>query len=218
MPQRTIKEQVNAALSKESTHTAAAEYLKAIRENMRTTEDEFIKVGKTLLVAAVGFEFLARAAISEASVGGFKFTDLSLVQKFLPVIIAYLTYWMHSLIARRRLLREVHDTFIEKLHPEFYSNNLEFYSEPPSPFNTQILIFRNTEGLYSSLMDNLLVPFIIVITFGPVLFEVYAFYRCFLTFGWDSVVIWSALVISLLFLTQSVLFLLGINKLAPRVN
>jgi hypothetical protein len=213
MPKNTIKKQVAAALADSTVQADADEYLKSVRENMRSTEDSIIKVGRTLLVVIIGFEFLARGAISEASIAGLKFTDLSLIQKILPVLIAYLTYWLHSLYAFRRLLSEAHNQVMEKTQPAIYINDLDYYVKAHSAFSTENLLASNTEGIQSKFIGNLTKPFMLVIALGPTLFEIYAFYRCFSAFGIHDLIVWVVLIVSVPFVVQSLLFIWGTTEL-----
>jgi len=87
----------------------AKEYLAQVRINLSDTEQRFQKLLIRLAFLAVAFVFVSRSGITEFTIGPLKIKDLSVIQKFLPAILAYTYYELSASITMRRLLREVHD-------------------------------------------------------------------------------------------------------------
>ena len=211
----TIKERIASALSSDDTKQQGRDYLQTIRENLRLSNTTFASRATLLLIAAVSFALLADAAVGEVTLFGVKVNNLAIVQKLIPIVVAYTYYSLFAIMAYRRLLNEVHDEIMRISFPEFYAQNLEFYCYPPSPFHIERIISSETTGRLSSALNTLNDPLVFAIGVGPALFEVYAFITCFRTFGGLDVVVWISLVASTSFIIQAFLLVVGINRLVP---
>ena len=73
-------------------HYLTGEYLEVIRENFRDLSSAFGKSITHSLMVIAAFELLLRSALNSASLGPFEISDLSLVEKALPILGSYLYY------------------------------------------------------------------------------------------------------------------------------
>lgn len=209
-----IRQQVNRLLSDASNRVEAKEFLSVIRDNWHIAEDSIEKHVRIALTLVIIFELLARAAVSEVSISGFKLTDLSLLQKLLPLGFAYLAYQVSALYSRRRLMIELHDEMVKSILPGFHANNLGYYAHPPqSSFNTEQLLSANTQGWLSQWIHNLSAPIWFVTILGPPTFQIYAYYRLFDLFGFADVLLWLSLAVTAALTVQAFLFFIAIDPI-----
>lgn len=127
-----MKEQLTKLLADKSVHEDAKECLGIFRENLQKADAASVRQSAIFLFLAVSFELLNRAAISEISIAGLKVSDLGLVQKVLPVGIAYYYYAALSSYSSRRLLMEVIDRTVEHVYPKLYEADWHVFMYPPS--------------------------------------------------------------------------------------
>jgi hypothetical protein len=191
------------------------EYTSALRDNLRDIEARTTQATRTLIILLVAFELLHRAAISEVSAFGFKFSDLSLIQKFLPLVAAYMYYLVSSLYVMRRLTREAHDEAIQLKRPTLVQNGVHYYLVPSSHFVTEEIVENASTGVVKSLVEKLSMPLMAAILFLPIVFSVYSYVVLFWQFGIKDIVLWFSLIVSIPFSLQGLLLYIGVLLLVP---
>jgi hypothetical protein len=213
---KTISERVEEVLSDSNTHEYIKDYVAALLDNLQRTEARFQKLTLQLFFLFAAFELLARAVIGEVSLGPFKITDFSLIQKLLPVVIAY-TYYEHSAaITMRRFLTETHSNIIKTLHRTFYDNDLDYFLLPSSALRAEEILSKGAQNVGAKLINVLSYLPKAAMLFAPFVFEAYAVYRLFHAFGLKDIIVWVSTVISMLFLLQGFLIALQDTKLVEK--
>lgn len=212
MTSKSIATRIQAAID-DDTRVFMSRYLELVRENMQQASDKFHSTFLLIIFLMAVFELLNRAAISEVTLGPFKLSDVSLLIKLLPVVIAYYYYLTCTMLAMIGAQRTVIDSVVAIMYGPLYDNDLEYYLYPVSPLFAESLITTATKGRIISAIDAIGSNFQKVIWFLPLIFQVYAFYRCFRAFGFSSIIVWVALVISAVFCIQGVFVFASWNKL-----
>jgi hypothetical protein len=208
----TLKERIDRALTGTDDKESVGKYLDVIRSNLRDCTAMFDRRVQTLIIAIIGLELIAQAAVSEVSFAGIKLSDLNLVQKLLPCVIAYLYYSLATVISYRRLLEEVHDRVTGHLFPAFLANNLEFYGHPPTVFHLEKIIASDVGGRFGSFLDGLTTPLKLVLGLGPAVYVAYAECRLFALFGAKDLLVWISFVVTLLLVVHVFLQMVGVNR------
>ena len=204
---KMLAEKIGDALSNTNTHGFAQSYLEAILTGMEKAESRFHQASLLMFFLFLVFELLTRAAISEVTVGPFKVNNLTLIQKGLPVVIAYLYYELCAFRAMVIIQSVVYKSIVKGICKPFHDNNLETIAMFSSTFDVEDFLESNVEGNSNRLIGFLSQPLRLTLVFMPLLFAAYAFYRCFSIFGKGDFLVWTSLVISALFLLQGMLIL-----------
>ena len=208
MAKKKMSERIREAFP-DSDHLQYAEaYLDTLRTNERETETSYRRTTFLFFLLVIVFELLTQAAISEVTIAGaFKVTDLSLIQKSFPLAIAFLYYELVSFFVLGRYLAEVHDRLLMKTHRSFYDSDLEFYLHPPSTLRTLQVLNQQSEGRVNTILVGAQGPYHMAIVVVGFLFEGYAFYRLWSTFGVFDPIVIIVVVLSLMFLLMAALSL-----------
>jgi hypothetical protein len=191
------------------------DYLKMTQDALKASVSEYQKRAWTLLLLMVVCELLLRSLVAELSFAGLKVSDLSLIQKALPVGIAYAYYALMSVVAYRRLLEEVHDAAFEMAMPAISKHHFEWFAHPPTPFHLDKIFESSLEGPMRTAFSIMRVPFLATIVFGPPAYVMYVLSRYFSVYGLKDYYLWGAVVGALLFVLQGLLTPFALNKLAP---
>jgi hypothetical protein len=169
---------------------------KSLRQNWRDICSSISRTIALIVLSAGAFELLSRAAVAKASLGPFEIRDLSLVQKILPVMIAYLFYDLSNLYYQDSQYSAIHELLLKTTHKDFQDADLDLYLEP------RVASMYHPAGLRRA-YDRPLYYFTTFIwlvgLFGITAFQVYAFYQNFQVFGVDDVLTWFTLGIAILF-------------------
>lgn len=88
------------------------------------------------------FELLNKAVIQEITLGPIKITDITIIQKLIPVIVAYIYYEQMSYFIMRRFYIELHNVIILENYKSIVDNNLENFFFPVSTYTTNNLLLR----------------------------------------------------------------------------
>jgi hypothetical protein len=193
-----LEEGVRQALSGRKLPDDARDYLGFVRSNYTVAAAGLLKWAFTAIASAVLFQLIALAAIKGATVGGVTLRSLGVVEKALPVFIAYSMFRSAVFGGMRRMYSEAHQAFMAEMDPAMVANNLERYLLPADVFlfgdsvvSTRIRAER-TYSVVTVVLNHLLSNAIIW-------FEFYAFYRLFRTYGADDLGTWISLAVTLLF-------------------
>jgi hypothetical protein len=207
-----LESRIETALRISEEKQFATDYLDIIREALNVADGRLIKLSGTMIVLIATFEFIARAAIAEASFGGLKVTDLSLIQKLLPVLVAFLASRLVAITAVRAILLAAYNEMFRRIAPKMYENHLEALSFPPS-FSAELLLGRFSSSKTAvDVVGFITVGGILLLIVGPLAFECYAYFRNFVAFGYSDVTIWLTLLIVLLLSFQGAAYGWGVTK------
>ena len=196
---KSIKQRVEAAFSTEG-RTAedvqrdATEFLKGLRDTWKEVSTTLNRTLFLMLGLAAVFELLVTTKGKQFSVAGFTFEDTSLIQKALPVLVAYLYLEVVLLSMRFEDMSTLHAEVMTRATPAIEENDLDLYLAPPSralltggsePRPGNLL---RSEQAMSRLHSAMLFPSFLL----PIAFEVQAFYLLFHTHGWRDVFTWAS--------------------------
>jgi hypothetical protein len=167
-----------------------------------SVDSERRSVFVSLLVAFI-YELFNRAAISNVEVGPFEIRDLSLVQKALPVVFAYLVYDLMVLGIRNVQSYEVHSEIIR------------LFDKPLTESGLDLLLVPQETSLFGPALvptsdnRNRLVEFLTALLFVgymtlPFLIEVYMLYRLFDAYGSNDPLVWVSSIFAVGFLVFAI--------------
>jgi hypothetical protein len=202
----SLGKRVNVAFADPKVKEFANDYLAVIQEDMRYINTRFQKLIIQIFLLFFVFIILSGASVVQITLGSVQLSDLSLIEKLLPIVIAYTYYELAGFAAMRQLQNELHDRIVELLYKPLYNNDLELYLRPSSALNTADILMFGTKGFLSDFSKNLTIPLYVIIFFGALVFEIYAFNALFVAFGFVDIVVWLALLVSLFFLLQGLIF------------
>ncbi len=202
-----LAKSVALAFNNQKAKSYANESLSAIRSNWQKAEEAVRSAILFLVLLVLAFELLEKSAVKEANIGPFKLGDLSFIQKFIPVLIAYYFYYICNLTLMLANYRIIHETILKKIYPTLEKNSIGKFLGPPYLSIFGDLTFVPSKSPLYSLIDKLQRIFIIIVLFGSILFEIYAFQSLFVLFGLSDILIWISLFISLVLLLRGFLFI-----------
>jgi hypothetical protein len=185
---------VSLAFSNENEKSFLGEYLKAIQQNLTDVQVQLRRFLGLILLLVVFFELITRATISEVTLGPFKVGDLSLIQRGLPVAIAYcyLEIWW-SLIRRNRL-GWIQRSIMKHFYKPIYDAGLHRDLEPLGPTIFAFRLIPKSQERMVKIISTISISLLIDLY---LIFQVYAFFRLFVIFGSKSLLTWLSLVLSL---------------------
>ena len=172
------------------------EYLRDLRGRMKDISESSRRTVLLMLLVAATFELLDRAAVTNVQAGPFQIKDLSLIQRVLPVIFAYLIYEETVLGVRYLYSMSIASEIARTFQPALKSSTLDGPLNPQgSPLFGPMLWHRSASRSY-----RLLALFTIVLRLGsltaPLIIEAYAFYRLFRLFGAGDIIVWISVIFS----------------------
>jgi hypothetical protein len=170
---------------------------------MREANAAFGRIALISLILVAVFELLARAAISKVSIGPFEIADLSLVQKGLPVAVAYAFYDYMSIGNYIVACFVLHNAVLEYTSPEMINRRLDYFLAPRAHSLTGSELFTDFPGKrsFTNYASNY---FFLVTAFLGAAFQVYAYYVLFRQFHFTDVLVWVGLALSVFFLIYGI--------------
>ncbi|MCF8070422.1 MAG: hypothetical protein K9L30_17720 [Desulfobacterales bacterium] len=159
-----------ASRDKETSEYLKSEYLKELRENLHRTDLLFSKRTTTVFILIAAYILVHVRGVEEVNLNFIKIKNLSILQSFLPIIIAYMFSNMCSLIALRKFLRTTHDYLFTKCHTKAAESNLGINLLPPSSFITEEYIWSSQSKRYQAFSGIIVFPLFQFIIFLPMLF------------------------------------------------
>ncbi|TET44709.1 hypothetical protein E3J62_09580 [candidate division TA06 bacterium] len=203
---QTIEQSVEQAFSGASVRDYAKEYLVAVRGNVQR-----LTVGFQYRLALVYFLFLifwllTNAAIRGVTLGPFELRDISIVERLIPVLIAYCYYEAMALVSMRNFQTIVHDSVVRSVYEPIYTNALSGFLVSLTAMDAWSYFAFKTTGVAKKLIHLWTAVLPIAVIFIPLAFECYAFSRCFAVFGFSDLLLWIALIVSVYFLTLGTVF------------
>jgi hypothetical protein len=179
-------------------HQYAAEYLTDLRENWRALSSNHQRAISLMLISMAVFELLARGAIEKATFLGIEVSNLGIIRKAMPVIVAYFFYDAAHTHYMQRLFSRVHMKIYSLIHPDVSKANLDALLLPPFPSIRGPLTFGSyTPGLEGSrvlpVFDWVMN---IAVMLGVLVFESYAYILQFAEFRATDRLLWITLVMT----------------------
>lgn len=205
-------EDIRKLCATESGKKSALDFQALIIDNIKGLDRKLSGRLVTVTVLCVLFELLDSAAISEISITGIRISDYGILDRILPVLIAYLYFECIVILTGRRLLEEVHDSIIEHTYPDLYMKDLELYLRPPHLIKTYDILIREAPGRSSKILEWSLRPTIVMIIFAVPAFIVYSGWVNLTEYGYADWPSWIGIAISVLFLLQPILLLASLNR------
>jgi hypothetical protein len=186
----------------------AIAYLSELRSRMKDLSESSRRTVVLLLLVAAVFQLLDQAAVVSVQAGPFQIRDLSLIQRVLPLIFAYLIYDATVFGVRYLYSLRVASEIARSCQPSIKSSSLDALLNPQgSPLFGPMLWHRSKSRQY-----RLLTGLTLVLRLGsllvPLMIEVYAFYRLFEVFGRRDEVIWISALISFGFIVLAAMVIL----------
>jgi hypothetical protein len=205
---RNISKRIKTALDAGINQEFFNEYLENILENSHRVDEKYYRSILMLILAMASFELFTRGLIAEANIGFFKITDISLLHKYTPIVIAYFIFTSNSLSYLRESLGIAYREGLRILHAPMVDNALWLLLAPSSPILAFQLALTNKKNLLTKAAELIVIIILgLGLSFVPLFFEIYAFYRCFSLFGVYDFHIWISVIISTVFILES-LFLI----------
>ena len=181
------------ALSDPALPDQAERFYSRLIERMKDLNDGSRRHVYVLLLVAGIMELLDRAVISEAQLGPFKISDLSVIRKVLPVVAGYLIYELCAngirYLQSRRIANTVVQHFQPKMHAMGHYPRLTYPIASPlfGPFpwhESKTWAFRSITLFTLILRTGSLA--------APVLLETWWFVRLFQTYGAADPLVWAS--------------------------
>lgn len=197
---------IQDVVNDEASQEFLPDYLGAIHGNMDKTVSRIYTSTVTIVVLVVLFELARNSIVSEFSLGPIRISDLSLLQKLVPVAIAYTYYGLASLLATVGLQRALIDAIYAEQYPVYYAHHLEYFYYPTSRVLAEVMIATRATDLQARLA--LLMRVIIqesIVRVLPVAFLIYAAIVGIIKFGWTDIVLWLGLIVSVILTLQGLL-------------
>lgn len=184
---RTSDNIPDALFSNKDKSEVLKDLLEVLRENERACSQDMKRYAWSLLVLALIFQFLLNASISQVSVVGLQLSDLSLLQKVLPVGMSFVFYCFIVTTTYKVELESLQGRIIKGIIPDFYQHDLELYYSSPSPILSDQIITSMFSGLFVKWWGNIVVFMVaLVVLVGPISYIGFAIYQNSQKFGLDD--------------------------------
>jgi hypothetical protein len=198
----TIAERVKVAFVDRSAASYADKYLEALQTRVRESSDTIRRTALLTLLGLAAFELLSRSAIADVQIGPFKIQDLELIQKTLPIVLAFLLYDISVSNLKMVYAQRAHAKVMDIFYPSIRRTQIDALVLPPGASSSSVfgvswlptgsgrlnrLAWRlNSLMWYSSLAL-------------PPLAQAYVLYRLFESFRWSDGLVWASAIRSMLF-------------------
>lgn len=204
MASKTIVEKVKDSLANESPEYVD-QYYKALLENFHRLDQKFHRALLLLIFAIASFELLAHTLTVEVALGPFKLKDVGILQKYLPLIVAYAYCSTSSLGTMRQHMRDLTAAVVTINHESIAKNSMDIFLQPHSLFHSSETSQKFSFGVLSKTFLHIEAILVLALMIGPIIFLGHAFYNCFFVFGFRDVNLWVSLILSFVFVFQAVL-------------
>lgn len=132
MFQKSIEDRVDSIFKKIKDHSKRMELISIFMEQHSAIEKKVSLYLKLLIFGIVAFEVISKSSSSEITLGFIKLGDLSLMQKFIPVFIAFSYNQLRCAIGYRAVLRAINQKAISIVHPSIGKEDLDYFLQPHS--------------------------------------------------------------------------------------
>jgi hypothetical protein len=181
-----------------------------IRTNWREVEKDLKRSAFLMFVFATVFELLTRGGVAELSLSFVKVTDLGIIQRLLPVAVAYFAYSTVSLLLETAVYLVVHDACMKTAYPSLSAEDLNRLIWPSNSVllgEARFMYFLEERSIVSRSLDITTAVKLLALVLAPLAFEIYAFWRLFAQFGFWNILVWFSAALSLLAFVS--IFVLG---------
>jgi hypothetical protein len=192
----------------------AQKYLDTVMASWKDVSAAIGRVVLFTLLLAAAFEFLTiPAAVKSLSIGPLSFSNTSLVQEFIPALIAYLLFYELSLSHNWADHQDLYEAILKRFQPKLARSNLTLTVQPrilgpwtslgPSDaFNIPFLTRSEKFDLYTSTFTTVIVYLIL-----PLAFEAQAYYELVRKYGAHDVLVIVSAILSGLFIALWVTYI-----------
>ncbi|MCA1707321.1 MAG: hypothetical protein LC808_30265 [Actinobacteria bacterium] len=179
-----------------------SEYVRYVQDLVLRYSDTFSRLLRLTLVLMVAFMLITFASIERISVGGLEVRDLSIFQKLLPVVVAFM---YSELIATRTLANaaaQIRNAILLKRFPLIHEDVL-LVLNPQIGWNLPSLglLPAARPGMAYARLTTIVLA---VAWFSPYVFTVYAYVQLFALFGFADLLVWISLLLSCILMIQAV--------------
>jgi hypothetical protein len=126
--------------------------------------------------------------------------DLSLIQKVIPTVLAYLLLEQHVLTLYTEAMESVYLEILDYFHPKISDNNLQMYLAPSMTLLWTTGMQGTREARLAKFQDKVGGFLTLLLMVVLVIFEIYLFLVLFRTFGVDDALVWVSVVASTIFI------------------
>jgi hypothetical protein len=195
----TITERVRSAFPDEASLGYAGEFAESLRGNMKDIAEAARRSVLFGLLTVATFELINRAAVTDVQIGPLKVRNLSLINKAIPLVFAYLVYDTAALELRYRYCERTYLEIMKLAHKRIRSVGLDCLTFPatPSLFGPFLLETQSRLGRLAGTLRQVFRAAAIVSTLGV---EFYLLSQLFKTYGFRDILTWFVVAMSLVLL------------------
>jgi hypothetical protein len=197
-----IERDVAEALAEKASRSYGVQYLDLLTKNWSEVKIAVRKALGLLLVVTAAFELIRRAQLTEATVAGLKISNLSNLEKVLPVGVAYLAFQLVAHHTTTVYFQRIHTRFHAELHGELRKQRLHVALRPIANlwWEPSNLAYASADtGRLARALAQVWALATVVATLG---FQAYAYQYLLSTYGANWLVILS-LLFSLLLIARA---------------
>jgi len=166
------------------------DYLKSLRDNMKSLEEKFYKNFITVFLLIAIFILFSKSVVTQISIGPIIVKDVASIYAFLPLILAYKYYEICSVMVMRRLSRVLHLELTKRVNHPVFVSGLEYYLMPYSIFLTNEIVLEGKKGFQKHFIILLLGLCDIATQLGFIGFEIYSLHSIYSVLGTSSAIFW----------------------------
>jgi hypothetical protein len=203
---------VDEAFSDPSEASYRSEYILELRDNWRHVIATHTRDVVLIVLLVAIFELTARSAVTKVSIGPFEVSNIPIVFRVLPLLIAYLLYDMAILDKWHMLMESAHAHLMRVMHPKVRSTDFDWLLVPTVHPLSNTLIPSNSR--FAKVANIILV---VAFLGGVIAFEIRAVYILFQTFGAQDLLVWiSSAFIAILLVSALGIFAEGAGEARRR--
>lgn len=129
-----LEELIKQVFRSQPVRAYAEDYVTEVKTNWREAEKSLTRSLFLITLTALLFELLLRRGVGEVSLGFVTVTKVDVIERAIPVAIAYLYSVTALLAAELSMFETVYRHLIRYLWPSLYNSNLERVLYPPNSF------------------------------------------------------------------------------------
>jgi hypothetical protein len=207
-----MKEKIQAALDDGIGEEDCRVVLDGLLQNIRNAEEQSNKRLLGMLIAITAFQFVSKSQVDDFSILGFRITDLSSIERMLPVIISYMFFSFISFICSRRLMEEAYDSIFQKKYRSLYDQDLELLTRPSHTIKTYSLIIRRVKGSLYKVINAMGLSIGPALALLPPIYILYSIWTCLVKYGPLDILSIISSILSIMFIFQVTMLILGTHR------
>jgi len=189
---------IREQLSHEPLPPQAVEYYKQLLDRLNALVDGIRRSSFLLLIVAGSIELISGSAVSDVDLRPFKITDLSAVQRFLPLIAAFLIYDLVASGIRYLYTRRVAISIDREYRPKLQASTLSYLAFPPMPSLFGPVAHHRSRDLNRRMILFMRAGLRLGGITTPLILEFYWYFNLFNELGVNDFALWLSLVSSAL--------------------